>query len=69
MSGAQVVKALGNAGFDLIRITGSHHRMAHADGRRVSIPAHAGRDMARGTLRSIIRDAGLTVEEFIALLD
>lgn len=66
--GAQVVKALEKAGFELVRVTGSHHRMTHADGRRVSVPVHRSRDVPRGTLRSVIRDAGLTVEEFLSLL-
>jgi predicted RNA binding protein YcfA (HicA-like mRNA interferase family) len=36
--------------------------------RRVSVPAHGGRDLKPGTLRGVIRDAGLTVEEFVRLL-
>jgi len=36
--------------------------------RTVTVPVHAGRDLKPGTLRSIIRQAGLTVEEFTALL-
>jgi predicted RNA binding protein YcfA (HicA-like mRNA interferase family) len=35
--------------------------------RRVTIPMHA-RDLKKGTLRSILREAGLTVEEFLSLL-
>ncbi|MEQ1935758.1 MAG: type II toxin-antitoxin system HicA family toxin [Fimbriimonadaceae bacterium] len=70
LRGAAVVRALEKAGFDAVRIKGSHHIMEHADGpaRRTVVPVHAGRDIKRGLLRKIIDDAGLTVEEFSALL-
>ncbi|GLZ14696.1 addiction module toxin, HicA family protein [Actinomadura sp. NBRC 104425] len=69
LPGVQVVKALERAGFDLVRVTGSHHRMSHPDGRHVTVPVHRGRDMPRGTLRAIIRDAGMTVEQFLSLVE
>jgi predicted RNA binding protein YcfA (HicA-like mRNA interferase family) len=44
--------------------------MRHLKRRRsVPVPVHANRDLAPGTLRQIIAQAGLTVEEFSALLD
>ena len=36
--------------------------------RTVTVPVHAGRDLKPGTLRSIIRQTSLTVEEFVELL-
>jgi predicted RNA binding protein YcfA (HicA-like mRNA interferase family) len=33
-----------------------------------TVPVHAGRDMAPGTLRNILRDTGLTVDELLQLL-
>jgi predicted RNA binding protein YcfA (HicA-like mRNA interferase family) len=52
------------------RIVGSHHVLKHPeDARRtVIVPVHAGRNLKRGTLRSIIRQAGFTVQEFAKLL-
>jgi predicted RNA binding protein YcfA (HicA-like mRNA interferase family) len=47
---------------------GSHHIMRHPDGRRTTVPVHAGRDIRPGTLRNILRDTGLTVDEFRRLL-
>jgi predicted RNA binding protein YcfA (HicA-like mRNA interferase family) len=45
---------------------GSHEVWRHAtSGRHVSVPHHA-RDMAEGTLRAILREAGIDVEEFLA---
>jgi predicted RNA binding protein YcfA (HicA-like mRNA interferase family) len=69
-NGKQVVQALRRAGFVVDRIVGSHHVLVHpGDLRRtVAVPVHAGRDLKRGSLRSIIRQAGLTVEEFVGLL-
>jgi predicted RNA binding protein YcfA (HicA-like mRNA interferase family) len=66
--GSKVVDALEKAGFAVGRINGSHHIMRHPDGRRTTVPVHAGRDIRPGTLRNILRDTGLTVDEFRRLL-
>jgi predicted RNA binding protein YcfA (HicA-like mRNA interferase family) len=69
-NGRQVLRALLKAGFVVERIVGSHHVLVHPNNARrtVTVPVHAGRDLKRGTLRSIIRQAGLTVDEFSNLL-
>ena len=68
MNGHEVLQALKNAGFLLDAIEGSHHIVRHPVTRqRASVPVHGGRDLKTGTLRGIIRDAGLTVEEFLEL--
>ncbi|MBU7025280.1 MAG: type II toxin-antitoxin system HicA family toxin [Theionarchaea archaeon] len=48
--------------------TGSHIilRNEHKPYRRLTVPHH--KEVARGTLRAILRSAGLTVEEFLELL-
>lgn len=66
VSGEEVKRALERAGFRKVSQRGSHVKMRHADGRTVIIPMH--RELAAGTLRSILRQAGLTVEELIELL-
>jgi predicted RNA binding protein YcfA (HicA-like mRNA interferase family) len=70
VSGRDVIKVLGRAGFEVVRVKGSHHRLVHRDDatRATTVPVHANRDLPRGTLRDIIDQAGLTVDEFIALL-
>jgi predicted RNA binding protein YcfA (HicA-like mRNA interferase family) len=68
VSGAQTIKALEKAGFALVRTKGSHHMMKNPEGRFTVVPVHQGRDIPPGTLRRIIRDSGLSVAEFIALL-
>jgi predicted RNA binding protein YcfA (HicA-like mRNA interferase family) len=52
------------------RTAGSHHLLVHPEDPRriVTVPVHGARDLKSGTLRAIIRQAGLTVEEFRALL-
>ncbi|MGH8469422.1 MAG: type II toxin-antitoxin system HicA family toxin [Gammaproteobacteria bacterium] len=61
----EVVRKFQSAGFETDHITGSHYIMRHPDGRRTVVPYHAGRDIRRGVLRAIIRQAGLTVGEFL----
>jgi predicted RNA binding protein YcfA (HicA-like mRNA interferase family) len=70
VDGRRVVRALIAAGFVVDRIVGSHHVLKYpGDPRRtVTVPCHAGRDLKPGTLRAIIRQAGMTVEEFNELL-
>ncbi|MCA9288682.1 MAG: type II toxin-antitoxin system HicA family toxin [Phycisphaerales bacterium] len=56
-------------GFALDRQRGSHAVFCRAsDRRRVVIPMHKGKDLRPGTLRGIIQDLGVSVEEFAALL-
>ena len=67
-SGRDVVKALSKTGFQLDHQTGSHLILRQNDPphRRITVPNH--KEIAKGTLRAIIADAGLTVEQFIDLL-
>jgi predicted RNA binding protein YcfA (HicA-like mRNA interferase family) len=66
----EVIAALRRAGFEIKRVSGSHYLLAHPESpdRAVTVPFHGGRDIKSGTLRSIIRQAGLTIEAFRALL-
>ncbi len=65
---AQVVKVLKRVGFRLVRQSGSHAVYRHPDGRWTTVANHPGKTIPKGTLRKIIRDAGLTVAEFNRLL-
>jgi predicted RNA binding protein YcfA (HicA-like mRNA interferase family) len=66
--GKDIVKALGKVGWELERVTGSHHVMRHADGRHVSVPVHGARPLPVGTLASICRQVGRSVDELRDLL-
>ncbi len=62
----QVLSAPQRAGFIVDRVRGSHYILAHPGdpARAVTVPFHGAKDLKPGTLRNIIRQAGLTVEEF-----
>jgi predicted RNA binding protein YcfA (HicA-like mRNA interferase family) len=69
LTGNELIRAMGRAGFALGRIRGSHHVMHHPDGRKVVIPVHAGETIGPGLLRKILRDVGMAKEDFRKLLD
>lgn len=65
----ELIQALKRAGFEEQRQRGSHLHMRRAsDGKRVTVPVHQGRTIPVGTLRAILRDADVTVDEFLDLL-
>jgi len=68
VSGRKVVQALLKIGYEKDRQKGSHivMRQISYPHRRIVVPDH--KEVAKGTLRAIIRYAGLTVEEFKNLL-
>lgn len=68
ISGPEAVKALQRAGFIVRRQSGSHVVLTSGE-RTISVPVHGGRDLKPGTLRSIIRDAGLTADDLRRLLE
>jgi len=65
ISGTQAVKALQRLGFSITRQVGSHVRMAKAD-KQTTVPMH--RSIALGTLQSILRQTGVSMEEFMDVL-
>lgn len=68
VSARQCVKALQRAGFTISRQSGSHIIMRRDDPyAKAIIPNH--KELKKGTLKSILRQAGLSVDQFIALLD
>lgn len=69
VSGADTVAALSKIGFRVDKQSGSHIliRRIVSPHLRLSVPDHP--ELAKGTLRTLIRQAGLTVEEFTELLD
>ena len=65
----EIERALRRDGWEIRDQTGSHLQMTHSSKPgRVTIPIHKGRDVKPGTVRAIISQAGLTVEEFRRLL-
>ena len=70
LNGRQIIRALRRAGFDLVRVSGSHHvlRKPSVPNSKVIVPVHGARDLPPGTVGSIVKQAGLTIEAFAALL-
>jgi len=67
--GAKLVKVLKKKGFVLNRISGSHHILIHPQKQiTISVPIHKGKTLGRGITTAIIKDSGLTIEEFLKLL-
>lgn len=63
----QVFAALERAGFVRVSQRGSHVKMRRGDALAI-VPDHGRRDVQRGTLKSILEQAGLTIDEFKDLL-
>ena len=69
LNARKVIRALKRAGFVEDRQRGSHLILIHPDTKvRTVVPIHSGRTLKSPLLRAIVRDANLTVEEFIELL-
>lgn len=67
LSGDEVVRAFGRAGWEPVRVRGSHVMLQKAGhDYTLSVPRHA--EIGPGLLRGLLRDADLTVEEFVELL-
>ena len=64
-----MLRALQCAGFVVTHVRGSHYYLRRAgEGGLVVVPVHGHRDLPVGTMRSILRQAGMTAEELASLL-
>jgi predicted RNA binding protein YcfA (HicA-like mRNA interferase family) len=65
----RVVRARERAGFSVDHVTGAHYILRHAEKPQLRVTvAYHNRDLHPKTLRSIIRQAGLSIDEFMSLL-
>ena len=69
MTSKEVIAILRKLGFAFLRQSGSSHAIYKraSDGKRTTIPIHSSKIIKRKTLKSIIEDTGLTLDEFIQL--
>ena len=68
LTGKKLVSVLTNAGFELLRVKGSHHFLHHSDGRSTVVPVHSNETIGPGLLAKILRDCDLTREKLQKLL-
>jgi predicted RNA binding protein YcfA (HicA-like mRNA interferase family) len=63
ITGRQLVRGLEQHGFAVVRVRGSHHRLAHAGGRKTVVPIRSGDTISKGLLAGILKDCGLTRDD------
>jgi len=64
LTGKEIVSVLKKAGFEILRIKGSHHFLHHPDGRSTVVPVHSGETIGPGLFAKILRDCDLNREQF-----
>jgi len=68
ISADKLIKVLEREGFTVVRQKGSHIIMINAKKNRIVIPMHPGKEVKPGLTRAILKEAGITREEFQKLL-
>lgn len=69
VTGGDFIKVLQKKGYYKDRQVGSHVIMVHAQtDKAVSVPVHKGKTLGRGITRALLKDAGISREEFLRLL-
>lgn len=64
LKSGELIRALEKLGFQHIRQSGSHAVYRHQDGRWATVTIHKGKELAKGLVHKILKDAQLTWEEF-----
>jgi predicted RNA binding protein YcfA (HicA-like mRNA interferase family) len=68
LTGKKLLAALKKAGFEILRVKGSHQFLHHPDGRSTVVPVHSGETLGPGLLAKILRDCDLNREQLQELL-
>ena len=68
LTGQEVIAALKKAGFEVLRIKGSHHFIRHPDGRHTVVTVHRGETVGPGLMLKILRDCEMERDEFMKLV-
>jgi predicted RNA binding protein YcfA (HicA-like mRNA interferase family) len=68
LTGRELIRAIERAGFQVVRIRGSHYFLRHANGKATVVPVHAGETIGPGLLQKVLRDCDLSVEELEKLV-
>jgi predicted RNA binding protein YcfA (HicA-like mRNA interferase family) len=65
LTARELLSILKKHGFSIDRQSGSHAVLIHQDGRRTTVPIHIKRDIGKGLLRQIMKDAGLSAGDLL----
>ncbi len=69
ISARKLIKVLKKKGYILHRIHGSHHIFIRkTDQTTISVPVHQGKDLGRGITLAILKDAHITIDEFLNII-
>jgi len=68
INATDAIRVLEKAGFFLARQSRSHKIYKNAEGKRITVPFHSGKELHPKISKSILRDADLTVDEFLELM-
>ena len=68
ITGKVMVTALQELGFKVIRVNGSHHHLHKIGSNLVTVPVHSGEILSPMVIKSVLKQAGLEVDELIELL-
>ena len=68
VTGPELIAVLAKAGFQVLRIRGSHHFLRHQDGRSTVVPTHSGETIGPGLMHKILRDCKMSADRLRELL-
>ena len=68
ITGKVLLAALQGLGFKVIRVNGSHHHLHKPGGNLVTVPVHSGEILSPMVIKSVLKQAGLSVDDLIELL-
>jgi predicted RNA binding protein YcfA (HicA-like mRNA interferase family) len=68
LTATKIISTLKKAGFEVVRVKGSHHYLKHSDTRSTVVPVHSGETVGVGLMKKILNDCDMKVEDFISLL-
>ncbi|MEP6465626.1 MAG: type II toxin-antitoxin system HicA family toxin [Parafilimonas sp.] len=66
ISSKELIKKIEKKGFAFVRQSGSHAIYKNSEGTKITIPIHGKKDLGKGLLKQIMKDAGLTNEDLFS---
>jgi predicted RNA binding protein YcfA (HicA-like mRNA interferase family) len=68
ISPQKLARVLENAGFELMRIKGSHHYYYNSQTGKIAVVPFHSKDIRKGSLHAIVKNADMTIEELLDLM-